>query len=85
MCDGKRPADVHFATAMRHVDRYIEELQMNVVTPRDLVDSMNHGNGMKGCIGELYDRCMGRQQSKKWVTNAKKDGSLAKLGRINII
>ena len=53
--DGKGPADIHFATAAKFVDRYIESKTLDVVTPADLVASINHGEGMKGCIGELFD------------------------------
>lgn len=53
--DGKGPVNVHFATAVRHVDRYIEEKQMDVVVPLDLVNAINHGDCMHGCVGEVFE------------------------------
>lgn len=33
-CIGKGSADVHFASGMRHVDRYIEVNELDFVTPQ---------------------------------------------------
>lgn len=81
--DGKGPADVHFACAMRYVDAHIEQEGKDVITPRDLVAAINHGDGMNGCIGELYSIDLKCQQYRKWETSSKKGGELMDLGRVN--
>lgn len=53
--DRKGPADVHFASAMKHVNRYVEKNELNFVKSRDPVRALNHGEGMHGCIAELFD------------------------------
>lgn len=86
--DGKGPADGHFAVAMRYVDKYIAENELDVVTPTDLVRAINHGRGMKGCIGELFNVDNACEEAKRWIAATKskrgKDG-LAELGRVTEI
>lgn len=40
---GKGRADIHFATAIKYVTKYIEEGCRDIVTPHDLVEALNHG------------------------------------------
>lgn len=49
--DGEVPADVHFATAMKHVGMFNERNKFNVVTPFELVCAINYGEGMQRYIG----------------------------------
>lgn len=53
--DGKGPADLHFAGVTRYVDRYIEILGLDVVTSMDLVNAINHGNGLKDMTAQIFD------------------------------
>lgn len=39
----------------RYVDKYIESLCIDVVTPLDLVNEINHVNDMKRTVAELYE------------------------------
>lgn len=64
--DVKGPADVHFADASKHVGRYMEEGKLDVVTPADFYKSLNPGDGMKGCIAELYEVNMEHDEARKW-------------------
>lgn len=45
---------MHFATAMRFSYRYIDEKNLDVDAPKDLVEAIKHGEGMKICRGKLY-------------------------------
>lgn len=84
--DGKGAADIHFATAMRFVDRYIEERRLDVVTPKYLVDAINYGEGMEGCIGELFDIDHKCSQELVWAREMKlkeSEGGFCTLGRVN--
>lgn len=84
----KGPTDVHFSVATKHVDKYIEENQLDIVTPADLVRAINHGDGVKGCIAELYEVDMEHKQAKIWTQafGRKADaGGLGNLGRPNEI
>lgn len=84
--DGEGPADGQFAVAMRHVDKYIAENELGVVTPTDLVRAINHGQRMKGCIGELFDVDNECNEAKKWISATKSKRSedgLAELDRVN--
>lgn len=38
----------------RFVDKYIESRALDVVTPLDLSEAINHGHGLKGTIAEMY-------------------------------
>lgn len=75
---------MHFACAMRHVDCHIEREGKDVVTPTDLVQAINYGEGMRGCIGELYNIDLKFEEYKKWDTAFKSGGGLSELGRVNI-
>lgn len=81
--DGKGPADAHFGTAMRHVDTYIERNKFNVVMPLELVSAINHGDGMRGCIGEML--YMNKKSEMYWKRDVafKTGGRLKELGTIN--
>ncbi len=83
--DGKGPSDVHFATALRYVDKYIESLKRDVVTPKDLCDAINHGYGLRGTVAELYDVDLKSPKLKVWIEGMKQGGSLAQIGRVNDI
>lgn len=65
--DGKGPTDVHFATEMMHVERYIEEHKLDVVKPEDLVASIKHGEGMRGCAGEIFNVHEKSEQATTWL------------------
>lgn len=43
-------ADLHFAFVKLFVGKYIESRSLDVVTPLDLVEEINHGHGLKGTI-----------------------------------
>lgn len=84
--DGKEVADIHFSTAMCFVESYIEERGLEVETPKDLVEAINHGEGMKGYICELYDIYHTCRQAKIWKKAGKaKEGEceLTPLGNVN--
>lgn len=81
--DGKGPADVHFATAMKHVDTYIERNKYNVVTPFELVCAINYGDGMMGCIGEMIYVNKKSESCINWEAAFRGGGDLGDLGRIN--
>lgn len=40
---------------MKHVTKYIEKGWRDIVTSRDLVEALNHGQRMKGFAEELFD------------------------------
>lgn len=86
--DGKGHADLHFAVVTRYVDKYIEVLKLDVVTPMDLVNAINNGRGLKGTIAELFDVNMDHGDMKRWKDEQRKkakDSSFQVLGRCNII
>lgn len=86
--DGKRPADLHFAVVTRYVDRYIESLRLDVVTPLDLVNAINHGQGLKGTTAEMFDVNVEHINMKSWKTEQRKkakDSSFKVIGRCNVI
>lgn len=63
--DDKGAADVHFAVATKFVDMYIEEDKLDIVTPSELVQALNHGEGVKGAVAELYEMNMEHDETKK--------------------
>lgn len=83
--DGKGVADIHFATAMRHVIRYIEERRADIITPEDLVTALKHGQGMKGCIAELFNVNRNCKQYDFWWNAFKVGVEIGHLGRQNVI
>lgn len=86
--DGKGPADLYFDVVKRFVDRYIESLDLDVVTPMDLVNAINHGAGLKWTVAELFDIDMEHADMKWWRQGQRKDAKESKfsiLGRCNII
>lgn len=58
MQDGKGPADLHFAFVTYFVDKYIETLNLDVVTPLDLFNAINHGKVLEGTFAKLFDVSM---------------------------
>ena len=64
--DGKGSADIHFATANRYVDDYIDSEALDAVTPADLVHALNHGRGLIGTIAELYEVNYAHHNSVMW-------------------
>lgn len=48
------PIDVHIATEMRYGESGIENEKFNVVTLIEMSMAMNHGDGIVGCIGEMF-------------------------------
>lgn len=86
--DGKVAADVHFAVATKFVERYIEEHKLDVVTPSELVQALNHGDGMKGAVSELYEMDIEHEETKRWTEafgKKKEEGGLGDIGRVNEI
>ena len=75
---------MHFATATRFVYSYIESRMLDVLTPADLVCALNHGDGMLGCIGELFDLDTNSRAAEKWL-KCLNSGELQALGRCNEI
>lgn len=69
---------------MRHVDSHLESNGKDVVTPRDLVEAINYGEGMKGCIGELYNIDLRCVEYNKWNAAFKTGGGFSDLVRVNI-
>lgn len=85
---GKEPVDVHFATAMMHVDRYIEERKLDVVKPEELFAAINQGLQMRGRVGELFDVNEKNDQETAWLRALKwgaSEGGLSSIGRCNTI
>lgn len=80
----KGPSDVHFSFVMRHVNSAIETMEIDVVTPTVLVNAINGGDIMKGCIGLLYNIDLSSEMYKKWLTASKDSSQLVDLGRVNI-
>lgn len=53
--DGNGPADNHFPTATRCVDRYVESQALDVLTPADLGCALNYCDGMMCPGAELFE------------------------------
>lgn len=86
--EGKGPADLHFATATRFADRYIETNALNVVTPDYLVHALNHGERTVAGKAELLGMDYSSDQYKEWKKGEKglrNAYDLRILGRCNEI
>lgn len=86
--DEKGPADVHFATATRFVDRYNDSQSLDFMTPADLVCALNHGDDPNSTIAELFDIDTNSDSFRTWDEILKpggKEGCLATPGRCNKI
>lgn len=66
-CCGKSCVDDHFAVAWRHVKKYIEERESDVVTLEDLIDALIYDGGLKNTGVEFIK--VDRHQ-KTFQTNA---------------
>lgn len=49
-CYGKSCVDGHFAVAWRHVKRYIEDTESDVVTPKDLMGELIYEGGVRNTV-----------------------------------
>lgn len=87
-CNGKGPAYIHFAIAMKFIDAYISTLEMDVVTAADLVLGLNSGIGMSGAAAELYDLNDNNSNMREWKrVNGlpESKGGLPNLGQYSIV
>lgn len=78
-------ADIHIATALRYVERLIESMPRDVVTPRNLCDAIKYGDGTRGMIAELFDVDFDSSTFKVWDEGMKPGGRLGKIGLVNDI
>lgn len=87
-CNGKGPAYLHFAIAMRYVKRYINNLESDFVTAEDLVLVFNYGDGIPGTVAELLDVHKNFDAMKKWKDvhcKSQTQGGLANLDAYSIV
>lgn len=82
--DGKGRADGQFATAMQHIDVYIERDRLDVVTKRNLVAAIKHGEGIKGCIEDLYNIDLRCDQYIIWDNAFKTRSHMGEIGLENL-
>lgn len=86
--DGKGPADLQFAVVTRFVDRFIETRGLNVVTPIDFANAINHGNVLEGTMTELFDVDVDHSNMRRWFQEHKKAAKYSAfkiIGLCNII
>lgn len=78
-CCGKSCVDGHFAVAWRHVKRYIEDTESDVVTPEDLMDVLVYDGGVKNTAVDFIKVHRDNKNVEEYVT-ALEAGLIARLG-----
>ena len=79
---GKGLVDAHFEVSMRHVNRYVNEVGCNIVTPGDLVAALGYRDGLANSSTELIDVVRWNASLSEWKA-ATTDGRLHTFGWIN--
>lgn len=70
------------------MDHYIEWQALDVLTPADFVQALDHGDVMYGSVADLFDVNYHSDMYRVWEDGLRKGGckgGLSSLGRVNKI
>lgn len=78
-CCGKSCVDGHFAVSWIYVKRYIEETQIDVNTPKDLMDALIYDGGVRNTVVESIKVKHDNETVADFLT-ARESGLMSRLG-----
>lgn len=79
---GKSHADAHFAIAMRHIYKYVEEEKTDVYCPSHVVTALSYRGGIANSVAELYS--INRSSDGiRAMLDALKEKRICRMGRLS--
>lgn len=95
MCDVLHPnaqqpknmVDAHFGIVILHIDKFIREMDLGVITPDDVAEELVYENGMKGSTVDVLKVNQKPKRMRKWfatrdTTKSKVFDSIGKYANI---